>query len=77
VGAFLGVTVTTTLPTLLIYISTARIGPFRTALLMNLEPLLTTLFSILLLGETLTMAQTAGAALMIASLGTFPVMRAW
>jgi drug/metabolite transporter (DMT)-like permease len=44
---------------------------------MNLEPLLTTLFSILLLGETLTMAQTAGAALMIASLGTFQVMRAW
>jgi probable blue pigment (indigoidine) exporter len=75
-GAFLGVTVTTTLSTLLIYISTARIGPFRTALLMNLEPLLTTLFSILLLGETLTMAQTAGAALMIASLVTFQVTRA-
>jgi drug/metabolite transporter (DMT)-like permease len=74
-GAFLGVTVTTTLSTLLIYISTARIGPFRTALLMNLEPLLTTLFSILLLGETLTMAQAAGAALMIASLVAFQVMR--
>ncbi len=74
-GAFLGVTVTTTLSTLLIYISTARIGPFRTALLMNLEPLLTTLFSILLLGETLAMAQIVGAALMIASLVAFQLMR--
>ncbi len=74
-GAFLGVTVTTTLSTLLIYISTARIGPFRTALLMNLEPLLTTMFSILLLGETLTPIQGAGAALMIASLIAFQVVR--
>ncbi len=74
-GAFLGVTITTTLSTLLIYISTARVGPFRTALLMNLEPLLTSLFSILLLGETLTMAQAAGAALMIASLAAFQAVR--
>jgi drug/metabolite transporter (DMT)-like permease len=74
-AAFLGVTVTTTLSTLLIYISTARIGPFRTALVMNLEPLLTTLFSILLLGETLTMAQVAGALLMIASLAAFQTLR--
>lgn len=74
-GAFLGVTVTTTLSTLLIYISTARIGPFRTALIMNLEPLLTTLFSMLLLGETLTAMQGAGAALMIASLIAFQLVR--
>jgi drug/metabolite transporter (DMT)-like permease len=74
-GAFLGVTVTTTLSTLLIYISTARIGPFRTALLMNLEPLLTTLFSVLLLGESLTRGQMVGATLMIASLAVFQVMR--
>jgi probable blue pigment (indigoidine) exporter len=74
-AAFLGVTVTTTLSTLLIYVSTARIGPFRTALAMNLEPLLTTLFSILLLGETLTMVQAAGAALMIASLAAFQTLR--
>ncbi|MFO1026415.1 MAG: DMT family transporter [Acetobacteraceae bacterium] len=74
-GAFLGVTITTTLSTLLIYISTARIGPFRTALIMNLEPLLTTLFSMLLLGETLTLTQGAGAALMIASLIAFQLVR--
>ena len=50
-AAFAGVTITTTLSTLMIYISASRIGPFRTALIMNLEPLLTTLFSMLLLGE--------------------------
>jgi drug/metabolite transporter (DMT)-like permease len=74
-AAFLGVTVTTTLSTLLIYLSTARIGPFRTALIMNLEPLLTTLFSILLLGETLTVVQAAGAMLMITSLAAFQTLR--
>lgn len=73
--AFVGVTVTTTLSTLLIYISTSRIGPFRTALIMNLEPLLTTLFSMLLLGETLTLIQGAGAGIMIASLVAFQLMR--
>ncbi len=74
-GAFVGVTITTTLSTLMIYISTTRIGPFRTALIMNLEPLLTTLFSMILLNETLTPVQGAGAALMIASLVAFQLMR--
>lgn len=74
-GAFLGVTATSTLSTLLIYISTARIGPFRTALVMNLEPLLTTMASIALLGETMTLAQGAGASLMIASLVAFQMVR--
>ena len=73
--AFLGVTFTTTLSTLMIYVSTSRIGPFRTALIMNLEPLLTTLFSMALLGEHLTLIQGAGAALMIASLVAFQLMR--
>jgi len=73
--AFVGVTITTTLSTLLIYMSTSRIGPFRTALIMNLEPLLTTVFSMVLLGETLTLIQGAGAAIMIASLVAFQLMR--
>lgn len=75
-AAFAGVSVTTTLSTLLIYISTNRIGPFRTALIMNLEPLLTTLLSMALLGETLSMVQMLGAAIMIASLVLFQVFRA-
>ncbi len=73
--AFLGVTITTTLSTLMIYISTNRIGPFRTALIMNLEPLLTALLSMALLGETMSPIQGAGAALMIASLVAFQVLR--
>jgi drug/metabolite transporter (DMT)-like permease len=59
----------------MIYISASRIGPFRTALIMNLEPLLTTLFSMLLLGETLTLIQGAGAGIMIVSLVAFQLMR--
>ncbi len=75
-AAFVGVSVTTTLSTLMIYVSTNRIGPFRTALIMNLEPLLTALLSMLLLGETMTLVQGGGAALMIASLVAFQVLRA-
>ena len=74
-AAFAGVTITTTLSTLMIYISASRIGPVRTALIMNLEPLLTTLFSMLLLGETLTLIQGVGAGIMIASLVAFQLMR--
>ncbi len=74
-AAFAGVSVTTTLSTLMIYISTNRIGPFRTALIMNLEPLLTALLSMLLLGETMTLIQGGGAALMIASLVAFQMLR--
>lgn len=73
--AFVGVTITTTLSTLLIYISTNRIGPFRTALIMNLEPLLTTMLSMALLGETLTAIQGVGAGLMLVSLVAFQVLR--
>ncbi len=73
--AFVGVCITTTLSTLLIYISTNRIGPFRTALIMNLEPLLTTLFSMALLGETLSPIQGMGAGLMITALVAFQMLR--
>jgi probable blue pigment (indigoidine) exporter len=74
-GAFLGVSLTTTLSTLLIYISTNSIGPFRTALMMNLEPLLTLTFSMLLLQEVLTPLQILGAGTMIGSLCAFQFVR--
>jgi drug/metabolite transporter (DMT)-like permease len=74
-GAFLGVSLTTTLSTLLIYISTNSIGPFRTALMMNLEPLLTLIFSMLLLQEALTPLQILGAGAMIGSLCAFQFVR--
>ena len=75
-GAFFGAAVTTTLSTLLIYMSTNTVGPFRTALVMNLEPLLTLIFSMILLGEVLTPVQLVGAAIMIGALVLFQFVRA-
>jgi probable blue pigment (indigoidine) exporter len=57
-------------------LSTNRIGPFRTAFIMNLEPLVTTVLGMLLLGESLTPLQALGAATMLASLGVFQFVRA-
>jgi hypothetical protein len=46
---------------LMIFISTARIGPFRTALSMNLEPLLATVDSAIVLDEVITPAKAPAA----------------
>jgi drug/metabolite transporter (DMT)-like permease len=73
--AFAGMSITSTLSTLTIFVSIARIGPFRTALIMNLEPLVSTLGSVALLGEVLTHTQAAGGALMLIALCAFQVRR--
>ncbi|HET6609534.1 MAG TPA: DMT family transporter [Rhodopila sp.] len=75
-GAFVGISVCSTLSTLLVYISTNRIGPFSTALVMNLEPMATTLASVLLLNEVLSPLQTIGAGVMIVSLCAFQFAKA-
>jgi drug/metabolite transporter (DMT)-like permease len=75
-AAFVGTSVGTTVSTLLIYLSTNRIGPFRTAFIMNLEPLVTTILGMLLLAESLTPLQAFGAAMMLVSLGVFQFVRA-
>jgi drug/metabolite transporter (DMT)-like permease len=75
-AAFAGTGVGSTLSTMLIYLSTNRIGPFRTAIIMNLEPLVTTILSILLLREALTPLQALGAAVMLVSLSVFQFVRA-
>ena len=74
-AGFLGASAATTVAIVALFASTARIGPFRTALTMNLEPVVSTLLSILLLGETLGSLQLAGAALMIAALCAFQLKR--
>ena len=61
--------------TLFIFVSTMRIGPFRTALIMNLEPLLATMLSALLLGEVITPLQGLGAGIMLAALVAFQLWR--
>jgi drug/metabolite transporter (DMT)-like permease len=74
-AAFAGTGVGSTLSTMLIYLSTNRVGPFRTAFIMNLEPLVTTILSMLLLRETLTPPQALGAAVMLVSLSVFQFVR--
>ena len=75
-AAFAGTSAGSTLSTLLIYVSTNRVGPFRTAFIMNLEPLVTTILSLVLLQEVLTPIQALGAAVMLASLCVFQFVRA-
>lgn len=73
--AFVGMSVTSTISVLTIFISISRVGPFRTALIMNLEPLVTTLGSVLLLGEVMRPVQAVGGAIMLAALCVFQLRR--
>jgi probable blue pigment (indigoidine) exporter len=57
------------------FASTIRIGPFRTALFMNLEPPLATIGSAFLLGELFTPLQAVGGAVMIGALVAFQLRR--
>ena len=74
-AAFIGMSVTSTLSVLTIFVSIQRIGAFRTALIMNLEPLLSTLASVALLGEVLRPVQAFGGALMLVALCAFQLRR--
>jgi len=58
-----------------VFASTVRIGPFRTALFMNLEPLLTAIGSALFLAEVLTPLQVLGGVVMLAALVMFQLRR--
>lgn len=73
--ALVALGVTTTGGLLGVYASTVRIGPFRTALFMNLEPLLATIGSVAFLGEVITPVQAVGGAVMIAALVMFQLRR--
>ena len=73
--AFVGMSVTSTLSLLTGFVSIPRVGPFRTALIMNLEPLVTTLASIALLGEVLTPVQTISGTIMLVALCAFQLRR--
>ncbi len=58
-----------------VFISANRVGPFRTALVMNLEPLLATIASALLLGDVIAPVQALGGAIMLAALVAFQLRR--
>src|SRR5207237_5076693 len=74
-AAFVGIGITTTAAILTLYLSTQRIGPFRTALYMNLEPLMTAVLSAIVLGDRLTPPQVLGGAVMIAALCVFQMRK--
>jgi probable blue pigment (indigoidine) exporter len=58
-----------------VFASTVRIGPFRTALFMNLEPLLTAIGSALFLAQVLTPLEALGGGIMLAALVMFQLRR--
>ena len=60
---------------LFVFVSTLRVGPFRTALIMNLEPLTATILSALVLGQAITPIQGIGSAIMLAALVAFQLWR--
>ncbi|MGD0023824.1 MAG: DMT family transporter [Xanthobacteraceae bacterium] len=70
-----GLSLATTAGILFVFVSTVRIGPFRTALIMHLEPLTATILSVLLLGEAMTPIQGIGSAIMLAALVAFQLWR--
>lgn len=74
-AGFIAMAVAVTIGVFALYVSTGRIGPFRTALFMNLEPLMTSALGALLLGERLVPVQFLGGATMIAALCVFQIRR--
>ncbi|MGC2080502.1 MAG: EamA family transporter [Xanthobacteraceae bacterium] len=65
----------TTAAILFVFLSTVRIGPFRTAVIMHLEPLAATILSAAVLGEVITPVQGLGTAIMLAALVAFQLWR--
>jgi drug/metabolite transporter (DMT)-like permease len=73
--ALIGASITMVIAVYCVFVSTAKIGAFRTALFMNLEPLLATIGAWIFLGETITLLQAFGGAMMIAALVAFQLRR--
>ena len=74
-AAMVGTGLTTTAAIFAVFISASRVGPFRTALVMNLEPLLASLGSAVLLGDVIAPLQAVGGALMLVALIAFQLRR--
>ena len=74
-AALIGVGFGTTIAVLALFVSIKRIGPFRSALIMYLEPLLSTVLSAPVLGEIITPVQAVGGAIMLAALVSFQIRR--
>ncbi len=75
VACLVAMSLATTVSILFVFVSTMRIGPFRTALIMNLEPLTAMILSALVLGQIITPIQGLGSAVMLAALVAFQLWR--
>ena len=73
--ALVAMSIATTAGILFVFVSTIRIGPFRTALIMNLEPLTAMVLGALALGEGVTPLQATGSFIMLASLVAFQLWK--
>lgn len=73
--ALVAMSIATTAGILFVFVSTIRIGPFRTALIMNLEPLTAMVLSALVLGEMVTPLQASGSFIMLAALVAFQLWK--
>lgn len=65
----------TTAAILFVFVSTMRVGPFRTALIMHLEPLTAMILSALLLREAISPLQGLGSGIMLAALIAYQLWR--
>jgi drug/metabolite transporter (DMT)-like permease len=74
-SCLIALSLATTAAILFVFVSTVRIGPFRTALIMHLEPLSAMIMSALLLAEIITPLQGLGSAIMLAALIAFQIWR--
>jgi drug/metabolite transporter (DMT)-like permease len=73
--ALIGVSLATTAGIMLLFVSTTRIGAFRSALIMQLEPFTAIILSALLIGEVVTPVQALGSAVMLGALTAFQLWR--
>lgn len=74
-AALVGMSLATTVAIVFIFVSTMRVGPFRTALIMNLEPLIAMVGGALVLGDAITPLQGIGSAMMLAALVAFQLLK--
>ena len=73
--ALIALSVATTVAILFVFVSTVRIGPFRTALLTNFEPMIAMVLSAIALGEVITPLQGVGSGIMLAALIAFQLWK--
>jgi drug/metabolite transporter (DMT)-like permease len=74
-AALTGLSLATIISIIMLFVSIKRIGPFRSALIMNLEPLLATVGSAVFLGEIVSPLQAVGGAIMLGALVAFQLRR--